>query len=122
MDGQAFHPEKARGTAADFLARIAGRTLSAEKRAEAVRLAPPVEVLRFEDPLYLPLMHVTDSSGSAAPMDSVAIIIINRDRPDLTDAVVEQVRSMRHGLDTQLFVVEAGSRLAGLATFGVLRL
>jgi len=60
VDGQAFHPEKAWGTAADFLARIAGRTLSAEERAAAVRLAPPVEVLRFEDPLYLPLMHVTD--------------------------------------------------------------
>jgi len=46
-------------------------------------------------------------------MDSVAIIVINRDRPDLTDALVEQVRGMRHRLDTQLFVVEAGSRLAG---------
>lgn len=43
-------------------------------------------------------------------MDTVAIIVINRDRPDITDRVVEQVRSMGEGLDCELFVVEAGSR------------
>ncbi|MCB5200647.1 hypothetical protein LGQ03_15520 [Loktanella sp. TSTF-M6] len=46
-------------------------------------------------------------------MDSVAIIVINRDRPDLTDAVVAQVRDMGAGLDVGLYVVEAGSSPQG---------
>lgn len=50
-------------------------------------------------------------------MDSVAIIVMNRDRPDLTDAVVEQVREMGEGLDTELFVVEAGSRPDGRSKY-----
>lgn len=48
---------------------------------------------------------------------SVAIIVMNRDRPELTDAVVEQVRQMGEGLDTQLFVVEAGSRPQGQSKY-----
>lgn len=43
-------------------------------------------------------------------MDKVAIIVINRDRPNITDNVVEQIREMGEGLDTYLFVIEAGSR------------
>lgn len=42
--------------------------------------------------------------------DTVAIIVMNRDRPDITDKVVEQVKDMGEGLETSLFVVEAGSR------------
>ncbi|MFP4133945.1 MAG: glycosyltransferase family 2 protein [Halothece sp.] len=41
--------------------------------------------------------------------ETVAIIVMNRDRPDITDQVVEQVKDMGEGLDTSLFVVEAGS-------------
>lgn len=44
------------------------------------------------------------------PKETVAIIIMNRDRPDITDKVIEQVRDMGEGLDISLFVVEAGSR------------
>ena len=50
-------------------------------------------------------------------MDSVAVIVINRDRPDLTDRVVEQVAPMGQGLDTRLFVVEAGSRPEGQSRY-----
>ena len=43
-------------------------------------------------------------------MDSIAIIIMNRDRPEITDHVVEQVKEMGKGLDCHLVVVEAGSQ------------
>jgi hypothetical protein len=43
-------------------------------------------------------------------MDTVAIIVINRDRPDITDRVVEQIQKMGDGLDCHLFVIEAGSK------------
>jgi hypothetical protein len=43
-------------------------------------------------------------------MNTVAIIVINRDRPDITDRVVEQIQEMGEGLDCELFVVEAGSK------------
>jgi len=42
--------------------------------------------------------------------ETVAAIVMNRDRPDITDRVVEQVKPMGAGLDVSLFVVEAGSR------------
>ncbi len=35
-------------------------------------------------------------------MDSVAVIVINRDRPDLTDRVVEQIAPMGEGLEMRL--------------------
>ena len=44
-----------------------------------------------------------------ASKDTVAIIVMNRDRPNITDKVVEQVQKMGEGLDVSLFVVEAGS-------------
>lgn len=50
-------------------------------------------------------------------MDSVAIIVMNRDRPELTDKVVEQLQTMGEGLDTQLFVVEAGSTPEGRSKY-----
>lgn len=50
-------------------------------------------------------------------MDSVAIIVMNRDRPELTDAVVEQVQAMGEGLDVELFVVEAGSKSEGQSRY-----
>lgn len=40
----------------------------------------------------------------------VAIILINRDRPDITDKVYEQLTSMGEGLKTEIFVVECGSK------------
>ncbi len=40
----------------------------------------------------------------------VAIILMNRDRPELTDAVYEQVRSMGAGYEKETIVVECGSR------------
>lgn len=40
----------------------------------------------------------------------VSIIIINRDRPDLADAVVEQVRGMGAGMETRVYLVECGSQ------------
>lgn len=40
----------------------------------------------------------------------VAIILMNRDRPDITDKVFEQVRTMGEGLETKIFVVECGSK------------
>ncbi len=43
----------------------------------------------------------------------VSIIVINRDRPDLTDRVVEQIRHMGEGLDKRIYVVECGSRRPG---------
>ncbi|MCC5805098.1 MAG: hypothetical protein JJU00_02105 [Opitutales bacterium] len=52
-----------------------------------------------------------DSTSSRRPR--VAVIVINRDRPDLTDKVVDQVRNMGQGLETRLFVVECGSRPQG---------
>jgi len=50
-------------------------------------------------------------------MDSVAIIIMNRGRPALTDAVYEQVAKMGAGLDCQIFVVEAGSSPDGQSKY-----
>lgn len=58
-----------------------------------------------------------DSDPMEPQKDSVAIIVMNRDRPELTDAVVEQVRDMGAGLDTRLFVVEAGSTPAGQSRY-----
>ncbi|WP_299938770.1 hypothetical protein [uncultured Pelagimonas sp.] len=50
-------------------------------------------------------------------MDSVAVIVMNRDRPDLTDAVVEQLKTMGAGLDVEIFVVEAGSKPEGQSKY-----
>lgn len=50
-------------------------------------------------------------------MDSVAIILMNRDRPDLTDSVYEQLRQMGEGLDCRIFVVEAGSQPEGQSKY-----
>jgi hypothetical protein len=47
----------------------------------------------------------------------VAVIIINRDRPEITDKVVEQTRDMGKGLDKQLFVVECGSKPQGRSKY-----
>ncbi len=58
-----------------------------------------------------------ETSQPLPTMDSVAIILINRDRPDLTDRVAEQVRSMGAGLEVQLFVVECGSRPEGRSRY-----
>jgi hypothetical protein len=45
-------------------------------------------------------------------MPTVAIIVINRSRPEITDKVVEQLRAMQHRSDVQtdLIVVECGSK------------
>lgn len=43
-------------------------------------------------------------------MKTVSIIVINRDRPDLTDKVVEQIQPMGQGLDKRVYVVECGSK------------
>jgi len=45
---------------------------------------------------------------SSDPAD-VAVIIVNRNRPDLTDALVDQVRQMGRELTVDIFVVEMGS-------------
>lgn len=50
-------------------------------------------------------------------LDSVAVIVINRDRPDLTDAVVKQLLPMGRDLDKKIFVVEAGSRPDGQSRY-----
>lgn len=42
-------------------------------------------------------------------MPRVATIVINRNQPEMTDAVVDQVRGMGQGIDNTLYVVEAGS-------------
>lgn len=42
--------------------------------------------------------------------DTIAIIVMNRDRPLITNRVVEQVRSMGKNFDVSLFVIEAGSK------------
>ena len=41
--------------------------------------------------------------------ETVAIIIMNRDRPKITNNVVEQVQKMGKNFDTTMIVVEAGS-------------
>ncbi len=40
----------------------------------------------------------------------ISIIVINRDRPDLTNRVVDQINSMGAGLEKRLYVVECGSK------------
>lgn len=40
----------------------------------------------------------------------VAVIIVNRDRPDLTDNLVEQISGMSKSLEVDTFVVEMGSK------------
>ena len=47
----------------------------------------------------------------------VATIIINRDQPQMTNAVVEQVLKMGAGLHNTIYVVEAGSSQAGQSQF-----
>ena len=39
----------------------------------------------------------------------IGIVVMNRDRPDLTNQVVEQIQAMGRGIETTLVVVEAGS-------------
>ncbi len=41
---------------------------------------------------------------------TVTIIVINRDRPDLTNHVVEQLEAMGDGIEKRLYVVECGSK------------
>ena len=45
-------------------------------------------------------------------MPSVAIIVMNRDRPEITDQVVSQISAMgkREDITTDLYVIEAGSK------------
>jgi len=50
-------------------------------------------------------------------MDSVAIIVPNRDRPDLTDHIVRRIKDMGAGLDARIFVIEAGSRPEGRSRY-----
>lgn len=47
----------------------------------------------------------------------VAVILINRDRPEITDRVYEQVREMGQGLEKRIFVVECGSRPEGRSRY-----
>jgi len=44
------------------------------------------------------------------PKDAVAVIIVNRDRPDITDKLVEQVMKMRCKVPVDIFVIEMGSK------------
>ncbi|MEO0802304.1 MAG: family 2 glycosyl transferase [Cyanobacteria bacterium J06642_2] len=62
-----------------------------------------------------------DAPEGLTPSESrprrIAIIAINRDQPEMTDSVVEQVREMGPELDTELFVVECGSRRQGRSKY-----
>lgn len=51
------------------------------------------------------------------PRPRVAVILINRDRPDLTDRTFEQLQSMGAGVDKKLFVVECGSSPEGRSRY-----
>lgn len=48
-------------------------------------------------------------------MPKVAIIVMNRDRPEITNKVVEQLHAMPHreDIETDLYVVECGSKKPG---------
>lgn len=50
-----------------------------------------------------------DAQPADLPEADVAAIIVNRNRPDLTDALAEQVKAMGQSLDVDLYVVEMGS-------------
>jgi len=47
----------------------------------------------------------------------IAVILINRDRPDLTDPLYQQVQIMGSGLDKTLFVIECGSKPGGRSRY-----
>lgn len=51
----------------------------------------------------------TISNQKVKVKETVAILVMNRDRPDITDNVVEQLQGMGKNFDVSLFVVEAGS-------------
>ncbi|MBN1674478.1 MAG: hypothetical protein JXR37_25745 [Kiritimatiellae bacterium] len=71
--------------------------------------------------------HVWDEAGQlrplvpAPPVDEkadVAAIIVNRNRADLTDALVGQLQSMAENLRMDVFVVEMGSEGDGISRHG----
>ena len=47
----------------------------------------------------------------------IAVIVVNRDRPDLTNNVVRQVRRMGQGLAKDTFVIECGSSPRGRSRY-----
>ncbi|MEO0852121.1 MAG: family 2 glycosyl transferase [Cyanobacteria bacterium J06648_11] len=70
-----------------------------------------------EASLTTPESTPSSASGFESRSLRVAILIINRDQPEMTDSVVEQVREMGPELDTELFVVECGSRRQGRSKY-----
>lgn len=50
-------------------------------------------------------------------MTKVAIIVINRNRPGLTNHVVRQIRQMGEGFKRDLFVIECGSNKKGCSKY-----
>ena len=64
-------------------------------------------------------IEIWNNDGDLLPLDGIregaeprdaAAIIVNRDRPDLTDALARQVKRMGRGLRTDTYVIEMGSK------------
>jgi len=62
--------------------------------------------------------NIWKADGSLKPLtpassllknSDVAVIIVNKNRPDLTDALVDQVQNMGQGLNVDIIVIEMGS-------------
>lgn len=53
------------------------------------------------------------ASSAASKRPRVAVILINRDRPDLVEKVYPQIQRMGAGVDKEIFVVECGSSRTG---------
>jgi len=56
------------------------------------------------------MIRVPEHDGNITRTPTVSIIVINRDRPELADQVVDQIDRMGAGLEKSIYVVECGSR------------
>jgi len=72
----------------------------------------------LEDKIWSPDGNLLPIEFADAPLKDLAIVIVNRDRRDLTDFLCEQIRNLsNNGVVFDLYVVDIGSQPEGRSPF-----